>query len=88
MDDYTVMTNSYVKPVTKGNVRSLPLDLWPEADRSAWISACRAAGRLKRGGTASHLKPITRDDLARRYGYFLDFLGRHGLLQVDTLAAT
>jgi integrase len=29
-----------------------------------------------RGGAGSHLKPITRDDLARRYGYFLDFLSR------------
>jgi integrase len=75
-------------PIAKGKFRSLPLDLWPEADRTAWISACRPAARLKRGGAASHLKPITRDDLARRYGYFLDFLGRHGLFRVDTLAAT
>jgi integrase len=74
--------------IAKGRFRSLPLDLWPEADRAAWISACRPAARLKRGGAASHLKAITRDDLARRYGYFLDFLGRHGLLQVGTWAAT
>jgi site-specific recombinase XerD len=75
-------------PMAEGKIRSLPLDLWPEADRSAWISACRPPARLKRGGAAGHLKPITRDDLARRYGYFLDFLGRHGLLLVGTLAAT
>jgi hypothetical protein len=59
------------------------LDLWPDADRSAWIAACRPAARLKRGGAAGHLKSITRDDLARRYGYFLDFLSRRGLLQMD-----
>ena len=72
----------------KDRVRSLPLDLWPEADRNAWISACRPAARLKRGGAAGHLKPITRGDLARRYGYFLDFLSRRGLLPPDNLAAT
>jgi integrase len=74
--------------IGKGKIRSLPLALWPEADRSTWISACRPATRLKRGGAAGHLKPVTREDLARRYGYFLDFLSRRGLLQADTLAAT
>ena len=57
------------------------------ADRNAWIAACEPARRLKRGGIAAHLKPITRDDLARRYGYFLDFLDRHNLLHVDAVAA-
>jgi hypothetical protein len=82
------MMDSHVSQITKGRIRSLPLDLWPEADRNAWISACRPAARLKRGGAAGHLKPVTRDDLGRRYGYFLDFLSRRGLLQRDTLAAT
>jgi integrase len=68
-------------------VRSLPPDLWPEADRHAWNRACRPAARLKRGGAAAHLKPVTRDDLARRYGYFLDFLDRRGLLRSDAEAA-
>jgi hypothetical protein len=68
---------------TEGAVRSLPFELWLEADRRAWIAACRPAERLKRGGAAAHLKPITRNDLARRYGYFLDFLGRRGLLSKD-----
>jgi site-specific recombinase XerD len=71
----------------EGTIRSLPIDLWPEADRTAWQSACRPAERLKRGGAAGHLKPVTRDDLARRYGYFLDFLGRRGLLPTDKPAA-
>ena len=75
-----------VRPA-KGKVRSLPLDLWPEADRNAWNAACRPAARLKRGGAAGHLKPVTRDDLARRYGYFLDFLDRRGLLRSDGPAA-
>jgi integrase len=68
-------------------VRSLPEELWPEADRRAWIAACQPAERLNRGGAAAHLKPITRDDLARRYGYFLDFLGRRGLRRNGAPAA-
>jgi hypothetical protein len=61
---------------SKPIVRSMPLSLWPEADRSAWESACRPGARLKRGGAASHLKLVTRNDLAQRYGYFLDFVAR------------
>jgi site-specific recombinase XerD len=68
-------------------VRSLPIELWPGADRRAWIAASQPAERLKRGGAAAHLKPITRDDLARRYGYFLDFLSRRSLLRKDAAAA-
>jgi integrase len=67
-------------------VRSLPIELWPEADRTAWISACQPSQRLKRGGAASHMKVITRDDLARRYGYFLDCMDRRGLLDLDKAA--
>jgi integrase len=70
----------------KTKVRSLPIELWPGADRTAWISACRPSQRLKRGGAASHMKVITRDDLARRYGYFLDCMDRRGLLDLDKAA--
>jgi site-specific recombinase XerD len=78
---------SHESQTAKGKVRSLPIDLWPGADRNAWISACRPAQRLKRGGLAAQLKPITRNDLARRYGYFIDFLSRRGLLHTDAMAA-
>jgi integrase len=64
----------------KFKVRALPIELWPEADRKAWIFACQPSQRLKRGGAGSHMKAITLDDLARRYGYFLDFMNRWGLL--------
>jgi site-specific recombinase XerD len=63
------------------------LEFWPEADRQAWIVAYQPAERLKPGGAASHLRPVTRDDLTRRYGYFLDFLRRRGLLSTSALAA-
>ena len=48
------------------------------ADRSAWAAACQPTYRLKRGGAASHMKAVTRHDLAQRYGYFLDHVNRSG----------
>jgi len=57
-------------------VRSLPIELWPSADRAAWEAASRPGVRLKRGGSASHLRPVTQEILTKRYGYFLDFLDR------------
>jgi integrase len=57
-------------------IRSLPKELWPLADRIAWEAACRPGVRLTRGGAASHLRPVTQNDLGSRYGYFLDFLSR------------
>jgi integrase len=78
-----VRTESHEVRPAKAKIRSLPLDLWPEADRNAWNAACQPARRLKPGGAAGHLKPVTREDHARHYGCFLDFLDRHGLLQSD-----
>jgi hypothetical protein len=65
---------------SEAKIRTLPLHLWPAGDKNAWEVASRPSARLKRGGVASHLKPVTRNDLARRYGYFLDFLARLSLL--------
>jgi site-specific recombinase XerD len=70
----------------RGGICSLPIQLWPVADRQAWQGACEPAVRLKRGGAASHLRPVTRNDLARRYGYFLDFVSRAGRLEPTALA--
>jgi hypothetical protein len=61
-------------PTPRTAVRSLPIAAWPAADRIAWELACRPGERLRRGGGASYLKPVTCADLARRYGYFLDYL--------------
>ena len=69
--------------LAKRTPRSLPLDLWPQPDRNAWVAACQPATRLKRGGAASHLQPATRDDHAAHYGNFLGFLDRCGLLGRD-----
>jgi site-specific recombinase XerD len=69
-------------------VRSLPIAEWPAGDRIAWVEARRPRVRLKHGGRASHLKPITQNDLARRCGYFLDFLNRTDMLRADAKPAT
>jgi integrase len=81
------MTASDAIKLTTRMPRSLPLQLWPQADRNAWSAACRPAMRLKRGGRAGHLKPVTRDDHAAHYGNFLGFLDRNGLLEMDGPAA-
>ena len=67
--------------------RSLPFELWPEADRNAWTAACQPAARLKRGGAAGHLRPVTRETTSVHYGDFLGFLDRRGLLRRDGPAA-
>jgi site-specific recombinase XerD len=71
----------------KSPVRSLPIPSWPEADRAGWHHACRPRSRLKRGGAASHLAEVTRNDLARRHGYYLDFLERTSGLDQQAAAA-
>lgn len=86
LSKHTGTASDGVRPV-ESKVRSLPLDLWPEADRIAWNMACRPATRLRRGGVAGRFKPVTRADLARRYGYFLDFLDGRRLLRTDEPAA-
>ncbi len=58
------------------SVRALPIALWPSADKAAWKAACWPGVRLKRGGAASHMRPVTQQILTKRYGYFLDFLAR------------
>lgn len=71
----------------RSTVRSLPVDAWPASDREAWSLGCRPNQRLNKGGGAAHMKPITRADLARRYGYFLDFLDRAALLDCAAAGA-
>jgi len=68
-------------------VRSLPFDAWPDADKTAWAAACVKPIRLQKGGPAAHMRPITREDLARRYGYLLDFVSRTEGLDVKAPAA-
>jgi hypothetical protein len=68
-------------------VKSLPLADWPTADREAWRQAREPHVRLRRGGAAAHMKPVTQADLERRYGYLLDHLARRHLLDQTAPAA-
>src|SRR5258708_32546505 len=65
---------------TSGKPRSLPIAEWAASDRLGWAQACQPAQRLRRGGAASHLAPASRNDIANRYGLYLDFLRRNGRL--------
>jgi integrase len=79
-------TPQQIEASEQAMIRSLPIELWPEADRKAWVAACQPSQRLKRGGAGSYMKPITLSDLARRYGYFLDCMNRRGLLDLNKAA--
>ena len=81
-------TPQQIESLEQATVRSLPIEFWPASDRNAWISASRPSQRLKRGGAGSHMKPVTLNDLERRYGYFLDCMNRRGLLDTAKAAGT
>jgi integrase len=81
----SVSDKTKLTPRRKAHV--LPIDLWPQADRNAWKVACQPATRLKPGGRAGHLRPVTREAHAEQYAYFLGFLERNGLLELDLSAA-
>ena len=67
--------------------KSLAREQWPAADQAAWQAACRPGIRLLRGGAASHLKLVSRQDLERRYAIYLDFLDRNRRLDANLPAA-
>jgi integrase len=68
-------------------VISLKLSEWSLADQQAWAEACRPRQGLKRGGAAAPLASITRQDLERRYGYFLTCLQDWGEFDRSAAAA-
>jgi site-specific recombinase XerD len=67
--------------------RSLPIQEWPEADRQAFEEACRPSLRLKPGGRASHFAEASLKDFTNRYGAYLGFLQRRGVLNTKAAAA-
>jgi len=68
--------------------KALPLPDWPRADREAW-DAAQVTGNIldDHDGIISHLNAQTRDDLTRRYAYFLFFLARQDRLERDGAVA-
>jgi integrase len=73
--------------LTSKPVRSVPIAGWTIADRAAWERAIAPGARLRKGGAGAHLAPVTRDDLAGRYGYFIDHLIRNDLFKPEAQAA-
>ncbi len=73
-------TSSNERRSMQKRIRSLAIALWPKADREAWEQACIPARRLKAGGAAARMKPITQQSHARVYGYLLEFCNRKGFL--------
>ena len=67
--------------------RPLPVSDWPKLDRETWTTAQQAAGMFDDGGVASHLSAQTREDLTRRYAYFLSSLAHRGRLDLRGHAA-
>jgi hypothetical protein len=67
--------------------RSLPIQEWPDADRKAWTEAFRPGVRLKPGGRASHFAEASLKDFSTRYGAYLGFLRRRGVLKLKAGAA-
>jgi integrase len=74
-----------LNPVRKR--RGLKICEWPDADRLGWEAACKPSDRLKKGGAASHLAPVSQQDIATRYGLFLGFLELNGMLDTNATAA-
>src|SRR5262249_57315510 len=62
--------------------RSLPIQEWPDSDRKAWEEACRPGVRLKPGGRASHFAEASLRDFTTRYGAYLGYLQRRGILNL------
>ena len=73
---------------TSARPRSLLLAEWPSLDRISWERARTPGHRLRRGGAASHLKSVTSDDLAKRYGLYLDYLHRARRLELAAAPGT
>ena len=60
--------------------RSMPPGEWPASHRETWEEIFRPGLPLRKGGAASRYAEVSREDFALRYGAFLDFLQRSGLL--------
>jgi integrase len=62
----------------------LPTSNWPPADLDRWqVETAIGASLTDDGGNGAHLAPRSRDDLERRYGYFLGWAHRTGRLDAS-----
>jgi hypothetical protein len=78
------MSNEDYRPKTVASrsaaPRSMQLSKWPASHRETWEKIFRPGLPLRKGSAASRYAEVSREDFARRYGAFLDFLQRNGLL--------
>lgn len=73
------MKTSHESAVIRKAARSLPFAEWPEAERIAWDIAVKAMRRVS--PNRPRLCEKTCNDLARRYGQFLNYCVRTGRLE-------
>jgi len=66
----------------RGWSKSLPVALWPEADRLAWEAARRPGDVFEPGGAAARWSPATQRKTALGYGRFLFWLSERGELDL------
>lgn len=66
---------------------SLKVEDWPVADREAWSAALEKGDILDGGGAASHLAPYSVKWMTTRYGNWLGWLKRKGLLDMNARPA-
>jgi integrase/recombinase XerD len=62
---------------------SLPIRLWPEADRAAWYAAIRQGDILDGAGPAAHWRPATKATNIHHYGRWLAFLQSRNMLETN-----
>lgn len=53
---------------------ALPLEAWPDPDQAMWAALIRPGSPLDDRGALAHLKTISREGLASRYGLWLAWL--------------
>jgi integrase len=70
-----------------GQPHSRSVAEWSPSDQDGWQRACRPAERLSHGGAASYLAPVSQNDIANRYGHYVDYLKRRGLFDLTKGAA-
>lgn len=58
--------------------RCLPIEAWPQIDRSAWEQALRPGRLFEEPGRAAHRAEATRVSNIRTYGRWLSFLDHNG----------
>ncbi|HEX2481740.1 MAG TPA: hypothetical protein VHQ69_07665, partial [Methylomirabilota bacterium] len=61
--------------------RPTPLEVWPAADRRAWLAALAPGDVLEPGGAAAGWRPHSKRNAAQGWGHFLAHLSRAGQLE-------